>query len=234
MGIDILIPTRKRVDRLKETLESIEQTKSDNIQIRYYIYWDHDDQKSLKEYIYTSHSDTKEVHYIGSSDEINLSQMWNKLAEISSGDILMHAGDDIIFETKDWDLMVEAEFIKCEDKILLVYGDDGIQREKLATHGFYSRKAMEVIGYFMPPYFEANYNDTWWTNIYGQIGRKKYLPNMKIEHMHFNKYPGLMDETYLNAIEKRYAISKQVWDKTKNLRMQDIEKLKQYIKKEAN
>ena len=53
--------------------------------------------------------------------------MWNRCYEISSGDIVMHCGDDIRFRTKGWDTKVLNKFKEYKDKIVLVYGDDGIR-----------------------------------------------------------------------------------------------------------
>jgi hypothetical protein len=230
-SIDILIPTRGRAKRLHETLDSIEQTMSGVIRVSPYIYWDYDDQESLGEFLnmsFTMWGWGVKHHVVNKNDNLNLSQMWNRLADISGGNILMHAGDDLIFKTKDWDLMVVEEFEKCDDKIMLVYGDDGIQGEKLATHGFYSRKAMEITDYFLPPYFKCDGNDLWWTQVYRELGRLKYLPNMNIEHMHFSKHPELMDDTYKDGRQFQNEAA-NLYNDMIELRMQDIEKLRQWI-----
>jgi glycosyltransferase involved in cell wall biosynthesis len=229
--IDILIPTRNRYDRLIELLDSLEKTISKKNIINVHLYIDNDDEALIRNlyrlYNFCVFVEFNLVAHIGDKTT-NLSQKWNYLAEIGKGNILMHAGDDIVFTTRDWDKMVVDAFEESGDKLLLVYGDDGIQGEKLATHGFVSRKHVEIFGRLFPPIFEANYNDTYLTYIYKEADRLKFLPGMKIEHKHFSKYPELMDGTYTRAI-KKYDEAKKRWEESKDQREHDAHVLRNMI-----
>jgi glycosyltransferase involved in cell wall biosynthesis len=144
--ISIVFPTRNRPDNLKNLWGSIIRTAS--VLPEVVIYVDDDDQLSVpiaKELGFT---------YVQASRHI-LSQCYNEAAKLASGDILMFAGDDILFREKDWDLKVMSEFDKYEDKIAFVYGNDGHRTDELGTHGFIHRNCMIVVGYLLPPYFST-------------------------------------------------------------------------------
>jgi hypothetical protein len=227
--IDILFPTRNRVRRLYEVLTSIKRTVSNYKNVKIYVYVDEDDKNTLIniEEIKSNFSCLDIVFFVG--PRIVVAKCWNKLWEISSGEILMQCGDDVIFRTKDWDLRIIEEFEKVNDEILLVYCNDGIQKEKLATLGFYSRKATEILNYFTPPYFDADWCDTWLTTLYMKIDRYKYLPDVITDHMHFFRYPQLIDDTYRKTRSKADE-ARSIWMAKRDEIDIDANKLRKFIK----
>lgn len=134
-----------------------------------------------------------------------LSECWNECAAAARADVLMHCGDDIRFRTDAWDVLVLAEFERWPDRLVLVHGRDGIQDERVATHGFYHRRWMETVGYFVPPYFASDYNDLWWTEVADAIDRRRYLAAVYTEHLHpaAGKWP--MDQTHVERLARHSA-----------------------------
>jgi len=228
-SIDILLPTRNRPQRLLDLFASISETVSGDNEINVYLYIDNDDYEvfAFISLLYGLGRKFNLFVHIGKKN-INLSQKWNKLAEISNGGILMHASDDILFRTKNWDQMVVNSFENSQDKIILAYGSDNIQNEKIATHGFYSKQHVEIIGYFLPPLFVCDGNDLWWTQIYRELGRLRYISEIEIEHKHFSKYLELTDNVYRNA-RKYQEESAKIYDESKDQRKYDLLKLETYI-----
>ena len=190
--ISILVPTRKRPDKMQTLIDSIEETTHDLSKVELIFYIDEDDDDSLSAMTKTAELSIK--HIIG--PRILLSKTWNKCYEIARGDIIMHGGDDIVFRTPKWDVEVENAFNQYDDKIVLVYGRDGFQDEKLATHGFVHRRWIETVGYFLPPFFSSDYNDTWLFELDTNIKRTHYLDSILIEHMHYVVGKSEYDETY--------------------------------------
>jgi hypothetical protein len=164
-------------------------------------------------------------------ERIILSQMWNKCWEVASGEIFHHAGDDILYKTKNWDEIVISEFNKVDDKILFVYGRDGIvDSDKLGTHGFVHKNWTDTVGYFVPPYFSADYNDTWLTDLAKKINRLVYLPELFIEHMHFSVGKSKLDDTYQEARRRRKRDKVRAMYREKEWeREQDADKLREFI-----
>jgi len=127
---------------------------------------------------------------------IMLSEMWNEAAKRTTGDILMHCGDDIAFRTPGWDTQVEQAFAVWPDRIGLVYGRDGIHDERLSTHAFVGRPWVEALGYLVPPYFSSDMNDLWNYEVAGMVGRRQFLPQVYTEHMHPAVGKGELDLTH--------------------------------------
>ena len=133
---------------------------------------------------------------------IVLSEMWNKCFDKATGDILMHAGDDIIFRTPDWDKTVINTFSEYLDNIVFLFGNDGSPHNGVfGTHGFIHRKWVETIGYFVPPYFSSDYNDTWLNDVAKVIKRHRHI-DILTEHMHPNFNKGLLDITHQERIAR--------------------------------
>lgn len=173
--ISILLPSRDRPDQLARFIHSIHQTVDNPVEIIVRV--DEDEPrmqgyKSLEEYI---------TLLVGPRDV--LSKYWNECYAAAHGDILMHAGDDLIFRTPHWDTVVQAAFAEYPDNIVFVHGDDGYWGHNFGTHGFIHRKWAETVGYFVPPYFSSDYNDTWLNEVANMIARRKFV-EILTEHMH--------------------------------------------------
>lgn len=232
MKMSLLTPTRKRPEFMKRLWESAINLSEDENQIEIVFYIDDDDIDSFRMYYQLSAYLPKTVKMV-LGKRIVLSQMWNECWKMASGEILMHCGDDIIFRTNHWDTMVVSEFEKVPDRILFVYGRDGITPDELefGTHGFIHQNWAKTVGHFVPPYFSYGLNDEWLVEVATAIGRKKFLPDLYTEHMHFEAGKAPIDDTYRDAINRgMQGDRKELWDKTLPEREQDIKKLREFIK----
>jgi hypothetical protein len=211
--IDILVPTRERPERLRELLTSVRETASDMAKVRAYCYVD-DNDGITRAALPVLEVDYPWVHFrIGPRLTIS-GDWWNKLWEVSSGDILFQAGDDLVFKSEGWDDRVREQFRSYPDHILLVYGDDGINGEKHASHAFVSRHSTKILRYYLPRHFEHLYNDTWLMELYRMAGRIVYDGKIVMDHRHFSKYPELWDETYADRRSERKSRSRACWEAT--------------------
>lgn len=133
---------------------------------------------------------------------VNLSVMWNHCYAASSGDILMHCGDDIVFRTPDWDVVVRSAFEAVEDRILFAFGRDGYQDgNNFGTHGFIHRRWVEVVGFFVPPYFVSDFNDTFLNDVSKLIGRHQEI-DIYTEHMHYIVGKAEIDQNTRERMER--------------------------------
>lgn len=230
--ISIICPTKNRIHQVLELLDSISNTASlpEFIEILFYI--DYEDNKTkneidglkIKYKMRIDHTSSKEI-----TD--NLSEMFNYTYNVlSKGDIIMLTGDDCRFRTKHWDKTIRETFNLYPDKIVLVYGDDGINHQKLATHPFLSRKWIEISGFWLPSYFHCDYVDTWVDDVARMIKRIHYLPNVLFEHMHPNVGKSKPDDVTIAAIKKREKYNPMLkFEQTKNERIDQSLKLLNYI-----
>lgn len=188
--ISILCPTRGRPDQLAAMWATARETAEGPIELVTRL--DDDDR--------SDYPDLGDVRISGPRGL--LSSYWNDCHAAASGEIFMHAGDDIRFRTAAWDTRVVEVFESVPDRIVFVHGDDGFQHERLGTHGFLHRRWVEAVGYFVPPYFSSDYNDTWLTEVADRIGRRVYLPDVVTEHMHPNAGKGEWDLTHRERLAR--------------------------------
>ena len=165
---------------------------------------------------------------------IVLSKMWNLCWEVASGPFYLHTGDDLVFRTPGWDQRFLEPFDAVPDKILFVHGDDGAWGERgpnFGTHGMIHANWTDTVGYFVPPYFSSDYNDTWLNDVANALGRRRYV-NVLTEHMHFAFNKGPLDETHRERLERhaRDNVDALYYSaEHETLRGQDVEKLKAFI-----
>lgn len=222
MNISLLVPTRNRPDNLKRFYDSAMKHASKPISIEVIAYVDDDDES----YDFS----LPRLRYIR-GPRIVLSEMWNKCAEMAISPILGHMGDDIIFRTDNWDSIIWNEFTNQPDKILFVHGDDmGGNGINFGTHGFIHRKWMETVGYFVPPYFSSDYNDTWLNDVANALERRRFV-NIQTEHMHFVFNKGPKDQTHEERLA-RHANDRvdEIYRAKKPERDADVEKLRKVMK----
>ncbi len=206
MNIGLLLPTRNRPDNLRRLVKSIEDTcyrwggGPPEFPLEIIAWLDDDDTLSPP---VCGELGIKTIS--GPRGSVKLSDMWNRCYAAASpeSDIFMLAGDDMVFKTYAWDLMVEDCFKAFPDKLVLVHGDDLYFGCMLGTHCFVHRRWIETVGYFTPPYFSAEFADTWVNHVAEFIGRRIFLPFI-VEHLH-PEYGGKapMDQTHKERIARR-------------------------------
>lgn len=212
--IDILVPSKGRPNRLQTMINSCYETADTPEDISVIVFLDRDDYYELDLI-------SDNVSVIQGKQEV-LSKLWNNCFRYGQGEICMHAADDIVFESKGWDTIVRDYFAKNE--IGLIYGDD-CHQDKWATHSFTSRKAADILGYFCPPYFEADYNDIWLTELYLGIKKICYTSDLVIKHLHRNLDSKFDDSTYKLAEARRERATK-VWEQKQPQLQEDIKRLR--------
>ena len=203
-----------------------------DIEVIFYI--DNDDIKSS-----SKAKELKEKHNIQYivGERIVLSQMWNECWKLAKGEYLFHCGDDIIMRTENWDKIVLSKFDEYEDKILFVHGSDGHHGVKpgttdaFGTHAFIHKNWAETVGYFVPPYFSSDYNDTWLNDVSASLQRR-FKVDIFTEHMHPAAEKSVWDKTHLERMERGAADNVDEMyhsQKMQYLRSQDSQKLQNFI-----
>jgi hypothetical protein len=211
--ISILAPSRGRPEALQEMADSANETAS-NIEILAYI--DDDDPSDYR----------GDGYRIIRGPRITLSDCWNVLAREARGSIFGMGADDIRFRTPRWDNLFRRVFDDFPDRICFVHGRDGIHDEKLGTHGFISRRWFETVGYFTWPAFPADYADTWLHELADRIGRRVYVPDLLIEHLHPIAGKAEWDQTHFERLARGRASNvAQLWKDLEPQRIEDAEKL---------
>lgn len=113
-------------------------------------------------------------------------------------------GDDHLPRTVGWDAMV-IEALRAVP-LSIVYGDDLMQGEGLATAAFMDSAIVLALGYMAPPTMHHLYIDNSWMELGRALGTLRYLPGVVIEHLHPAAGKAEDDETY------RAGTSDAIWD----------------------
>lgn len=228
--ISLLCPTRGRRDMLKQMVDSAYATAANPGALEVICYVDADDPTRDA---YSAMMWPDRVRFIVGQRRV-LSNLWNLCAAAAHGDIFQQSNDDIIFQTRGWDTMVESEFAKCPDRILVAHGSDGSEGASgklglFGVHPFVSRRWYEVLGYVTAPYFSSDYGDTWIHDLADALGRRRFLQFL-IEHKHFYWGKGPIDQNTEDRLHRHSADNVgQVYQDLDVLRQIDIEKLKRVI-----
>ncbi len=195
--ISLLVPTRKRLKEFKRFYESAMNMADDPYNIEVVAYVDEDDHT----YDGLNLMNLKIVR----GKRVVLSEMWNECWKVATGPYYGHMGDDIRFETPNWDVAVREAIDSFPGKIGFVWGDDKAPtgRQKIfGTHGFVHKNWTDVTGRFVPPYFSSDYNDTWFNDISELIESRKFLPTVHTNHLHYVWGKALKDQTTLDRLER--------------------------------
>jgi len=191
--LSILSPTHKRPHHIIRLIDSIKATVDNLDEIELVLYID-DDDDSYDELLKQDLDINLKYIY---GPRIVISDMWNKCYEIAEGPYYHHSSDDCVYASKGWDTLVKSNFEKYDDKIMFLYGRDGLNDHILGTLGFLHKNWVEAVGYFVPPYFMVDWCDTWLNDVADLIDRKIYDKNIYTEHMHWAAGKSEMDDTYV-------------------------------------
>lgn len=215
--ISVLCPTRNRDENVRQLLNSIEETRRG---VPVEVVFRTDEDAPLRRKLPDWATEIRGPRGI-------LSDMWNEAYRHCTFDIVMQCGDDIMFRTPGWPARVLQEFEQVPDKIALVYGDDGFQHERLATHGFLHRRWVEAVGHVTPPYFSSDWGDQWINDVAGMIGRLRYMPDVLTEHLHPAAGKGIWDTTHEERAARGAADNvAAIWANTLHERQRDAEILR--------
>ena len=205
--ISIIFPTRNRPNNCNRIINSIKDTVSNERLncIEFCLYIDDDDIITIPELENLKISTNINIKYI-QGPRICLSKMWNEAYEkLSVGNIIMQCGDDFIFKTYDWDIIVRNKFNEYEDRLILVFGRDEIHNGNFAAHSFVHRNWIETSGFWLPPYFSSDYSDTWLNDVSVMINRRIFIDNLYIEHMHYTVGKADIDQNTLDRLERHHT-----------------------------
>lgn len=111
----------------------------------------------------------------------DMAGLWNTAWEYCTGDIAMMCGDDVIFETPEWDRIVQDTFDDVPDGVLMVYGNDGSPRQA-PTLPFVSRRWVEQAGELTDERLQGWFADEWIWSIAAELQRVVYLPEVVFRH----------------------------------------------------
>lgn len=216
----VILPSRGRPQKAKEAIESWRETQTGHSQILVCTDLDDPTAKDYPQYSDVNYRQAKRA-YIG--------EILNQVVRYESYDYYAFIGDDHRFRTKGWDELAIETIQKKGNGTGIVYGDDKLQGENLATAAIVSADIVKALGYMSLPGLRHLYIDNFWMEIGRGIERLFYVPEIVIEHMHFSIGKSVKDELYaqVNSPEM-YSHDSQIFNEWKeNYKQEDIERIKE-------
>jgi len=232
--IALLVPSRERIEKKKELVQSIINMADNLDNITLYFGIDTDDPtKDKARKIAEENSFIKIVDIPSTGKFQNLGVLWNICARASTEEILAMIGDDMVFISKGWDTQIIDEFSgdKCpKDNFKMVYCNDRWHGNKIAVNAFLHRTYMDMTGYFMREEFPVDKVDIWLQQIFFAFKRLKYRKDIYIEHKHWTFRKMVVD----NVVRRMRAnnaenISNILWSKLKPERLKEAEKISEKL-----
>ena len=218
----VILPSRGRPEKAKEAIDSWQKTETGYSQLL--VCTDHDDPlaKNYPQYYNVNYRQANRS-YIG--------DIINQVSKDEIYDYYAFIGDDHRFRTKGWDQLAIETIEKKGNGWGIVYGNDLLQGEKLATAAIVSGNIVRALGYMSLPGLHHLYIDNFWMEIGRGIDRLFYVPEIVIEHMHFSVGKSEKDDLYaqVNSPEM-YSHDSQIFSEwARNYKQEDIERIKKKI-----
>ena len=189
--ISLLCPTRGRPDYVVNHLKSIQETVAARERLELMFYVDRDD-PCLPEYeaVFGERgmraSPRTRFDIVGIvGDRVGTPKAINCMAGQSTGRYLMISNDDLLFTTPGWDDAVDRAAARYPDGIFNIYFNDGYFGEDLSCFPIVGRPWFEALGYYAPVLFDHCNVDLWIHRMGALLGRNIYLPDVAVEHRHF-------------------------------------------------
>ncbi len=227
--ISLLCPTRERSVKFERLLKSFNNTCNSNSNIEILVLLDEDDNQIDKyKKIITEETLKKNNIKLFIKNFKTHAQRNNFLASKSTGEILFPINDDMIFESKNWDFLINQEFSKIQkNKPYCLWIDSGKKYRYLhCDFPIINRNWYKTLGYVGSEFFNFWYLDTWICDL--SFRSKKFLVSSKIRvsQISANTHENEVDNTHLKNIkdgipEKDY----QIWKDTLKNRIIESKKL---------
>ena len=200
----ILVPSRNRPDSIAELIKSLDETETESDLI---VVID-SDEPQIEAYLELG-CDVLMVEKNGKGMAKPLNFAANHYRDKYRHFAFL--GDDHRPRTKNWDTI----FINALDElgIGLVYGNDLLQGENLATAVAMSGEIVKELGGMVPQDMIHLYLDNFWMTLGKDLNALRYIPEVVLEHLHPVAGKAEWDDQYreVNAPEV-YSADKQALD----------------------
>lgn len=115
--------------------------------------------------------------------EDTLGAKYNRCHSLApTADLFVAGTDDCAIATHGWDEHLAAAYRRLPDGIgVIAFGTMPMASSLPAMYAV-TRKFIEKVGYFQPPYFPTWFHDTWTDEIARMIGRRVWVPGIEVAY----------------------------------------------------
>jgi hypothetical protein len=209
--INLMLPTFKRVDRLRQFIDSAMGLADDKACLRFTFVVNVSD-ADTRTYLAEQNTIPKAQYHIidEDTDQPNLPAYFNAAYDHTAfacdTEVVTMVGDDMVFLTRGWDAAVLAEINAADGAVILHVNDAFIAQERLCVNLFTTRRIVDATGRgeFMCPRFHTEMIDVIWHLIGRCTGLIKYRGDIVLQHNHgSNVNGGARDATFFRMAPLR-------------------------------
>lgn len=186
--ISILIPTCHRPDLLSNMLRSLSKTTFDTWQnIEVIVVIDEDRDSFRLVYDWATAVFPQKTHIDFDSKKRGALWAWNKALQLSSGNIIVPAGDDQVFHEGWLDYALESHKEQLDGYGVVGMNDLAYNgNTQVATMFLFDREycKKEMGGIFAPPMYKYYCIDSEWNEKAKMLGKFYWDERSKVEHLH--------------------------------------------------
>ena len=216
--ISIILPSRKRLEGLNDTLFSILETSDpENLNFEVIVKVDFDDLDTI-DYIKNWDNEFENITFIVNSRRqgwLNMTDYVENMIDISKGKWILNVNDDVIFKTQNWNTILSNQL-------------NGFKIYFPKTDGYpqsfpiYPKKLKEILGHISL----TNQIDTYLYRLSMETGIETYIDDVYIEHD-----LDLRDETHSDKAEvvDRNFMTRDYHAQSPEFKA-DIKKVNEYLK----
>ncbi len=226
--VSVICPSRRRPEQLKLMISSCLEKSSNPKSIQFCIYIDRDD---FSYEGFEKNFPGADIKFL-QGPRLWLSSMYNALLTQATGDYILWLGDDVKFQTNNWDIAMKSEIRKFPKNLGVVHVNDKATSYKqiYATIGMVHRNWIDVFGYVFTPHLRDNGIDFWITNVANQVKKRTYLSDVVVEHMQYRQGKSTPDSTYLDRLNNHKLYNPQdVYRRLRDERRRDSLLLSEHI-----
>jgi hypothetical protein len=180
--LSLIVPTRGRPLPLRRFLDSIAATATHPKALEVVLVLDNDDWESL-----AVHHDSLTLKRVVVPPGLTMGVLNAEGYAASSGALVMLLNDDVVAQTRGWDVAVRRAANRFPDGIVLVHVNDTLFRDRLCTFPLTSRTFCELAGGICPREYQRYRIDDHVEDVFNLLAvlgqrRTVYLPDVIFEH----------------------------------------------------
>ncbi|MCR9254766.1 MAG: glycosyltransferase [Alphaproteobacteria bacterium] len=189
--LSILVPTRGDPDCLGPFLDSLSKTTADPSGLEVVLCYDRGTERlrPLPVNLRIVETEVAPGQPMGSLNRACYAA--------SSGVFLMLGNDDILVETRDWDVLLMGAMTHFRDGVSLIHVNDGVFKENMCCFPMMSRLAVDIIGEICPAAYRRFAIDDHILDIFARLrklGENRHLFIEEVVFRHENEaYRGVDD-----------------------------------------
>jgi hypothetical protein len=233
-NFSLILPTRGRLYLVNRLLDSIIETTSNLDSLEIILCVDEDDTESRQI-----------THPLLSIRMISIPKRTSGMGDIfklcyekNTSRYMILINDDVVFRTNNWDIKILEALSPFPDEVVLVYPNDLYYGRKLSSFSVISRTVCDLMSGVCPSGYRSHGIDSHIFDIFERLAalgfeRRKYLPKVIFEHMHYGVTLASYEGNYCPDHSQDQLLFSSFADKRQEIAVKMAKYIQSYSGKES-